>query len=234
MKTIVLAGGLGTRLRGFLNDIPKPMAPIGENPFMEYVLSNLRYQGFSECILSVGHRGEKIREYFEDGKRFGLSIEYTFETELLGTAGAVKLAEPLIDSDDFVVANGDTYFEADIRGIIDFHRRKTALATIAVLRNEDTGRYGRVLLDSDGRVNSFIEKDKAAGEGYINAGVYIFRKDVFGYIPSDRVCSLEQEILPFLVGKGLYGFPVDSYFIDIGIPEDYERARKELPGRRAL
>lgn len=152
----------------------------------------------------------------------------------MGTGGAVKLAEPLIDTDDFFVVNGDTYLEADLQAMLRFHRSSEAIATIALARREDTGRYGGVVRDRSNRIISFEEKARGGKAGDINGGLYIFRSAVFDRIPANAVCSLEREILPALIGKGLFGFPVDGYFIDIGIPEDYEKAKKELPSRRAI
>jgi NDP-sugar pyrophosphorylase family protein len=156
------------------------------------------------------------------------------ETTLLGTAGAVKLAEPLIDSGDFAVVNGDTYLETDLNAMLRFHKERNAIATMALVSREDTRRYGTVVLGSGDTLTSFAEKAAGMGPGYINGGTCIFRKEIFGLIPAGKVCSLEREVLPLLIGKGLYGFPADGYFIDIGIPEDYERAQKELPARRPL
>jgi D-glycero-alpha-D-manno-heptose 1-phosphate guanylyltransferase len=231
---IILAGGLGTRLRGILGDLPKPMAPIDEKPFLEYLVALLKMQGISDIILAVGHSGKKIRDAFGNGGKFGVSMRYTMEKELLGTGGSIRLAEPLVESEDFFVLNGDTYFEVDFQELRKFHRSIGSHATIALARKEDTGRYGKVLLDRDRRIVSFDEKCRNGEAGYINGGVYVFRNSIFRDIPAARPCSLEREILPSLIGKGLHGFPVDGYFIDIGIPEDYERAKKELPLRRGL
>ena len=232
MKTIILAGGLGTRLQGVLGKAPKPMAPIGGIPFLEYLLLRFKAQGFADFILSIGHGGENIRTYFETGSRLGVSIQYTIEKELLGTGGAVKLAEPLIDGEEFLVANGDTYFEVDLNSMFAFHRGTGARVTMALAHREDTARYGRVEFDDKNRILSFAEKSADGGPGYINGGVYIFDKEVFNCIPDGRVCSLEQEVLPLLIGNGLNGFSVNGYFIDIGIPEDYAMAQHELPARR--
>jgi len=230
IKTIILAGGLGTRLKGALGALPKPMAPIGDGPFLVYLTRFFSKQGFDDIIISCGHGADTIKTYFEDGSRLGLRIEYTFETELLGTGGALKLAEPLVDSEDFIVANGDTYFDVDLNEMYCFHKERGAVATIALAHKEDTGRYGSVVSDSHNRIVSFSEKKPEGQAGHINGGVYIFRKEVFARIPDGKVISLEREILPALIEKGLYGFPANGYFIDIGIPEDYERAKKELPG----
>ncbi len=234
MKVLILAGGLGTRLRETLGALPKPLAPIGNKPFLEYLLKFISHQGFGDVIISLGYGSDAIREYLGDGSSLGLRIKYTIERDLLGTGGAVKLAESLIESDDFFVINGDTYFEVELREMLHFHRAHGAIATIALACKEGTGRYGNIIVDRGNEIAAFIEKTGEGSAGYINGGTYIFRRDVFDYIPANEVCSLEKEIVPFLVGKGLYGFPVKGYFIDIGIPEDYEKAQREIPLRRPL
>ncbi len=230
VKIVVLAGGLGTRLKGVLEGLPKPMVPINNMPFLEYLLLHFKSQNFTEFIMSCGYAADKIRNHFGDGRRFGLSIQYTVEEELLGTGGAIKLAEPLIVANTFIMVNGDTYFQVDLDSMVLFHSEKKAVVTMALAHKEDTGRYGKVLLDRNSMIKSFKEKSESKAAGYINGGIYVFEKRIFDYIEPERACSLEKEILPLLVGSGLYGFPVNGYFIDIGVPEDYEKAKNELPG----
>jgi len=231
MKIIILAGGLGTRLRGVLGNLPKSLAPIGNKPFLEYLLRFIVKQGFKDVIITTGYGSEAIKRYFGDGSVVGLRIDYTYEKTLLGTGGAIKLAETRIDSDDFVVINGDTYLEVNLKEMLRFHRGRGALATMALAYKENTGRYGSVRIDKDNRIIAFIEKADEGRSRYINGGIYVFRKDMLGCIPANKAYSLEREVLPALVGRGLYGFPGDGYFIDIGIPGDYEKAKKELPVR---
>jgi len=233
-KVIILAGGLGTRLRQTLGTLPKPLAPIGNKSFLDYLLEFISHQGFRDVIISLGYGSDAIKESLGDGSSRGLRIAYTLERELLGTAGAVKLSELVIGSDDFFVMNGDTYFEVDLKHMLRFHESRNAVATIAMAYKADTGRYGDIFIDKDNEVVSFSEKAGEGRAGYINGGIYIFRKEVLQYIPANKACSLEKEIIPFLVGKGLYGFPVKGYFIDIGIPEDYEKAKREIPLRRLV
>lgn len=234
MKMILLAGGLGTRLGGVIGSVPKPMAPIAGSPFLEYLFTFFREQGVKEFVVCTGHGGDSIRGYFGEGKGFGLSIQYTVERKLLGTGGAIKLVGERIDSDHFLVGNGDSYFEVDLGEMLRFHESHGGIGTLALAYKEDPGRYGKVVCDRDGRITSFQEKPEGKKPGYVNGGLYAFRKDLFLHIPADRACSLEREILPSLIGEGLYGFPVDGYFIDIGVPEDYAKAKKELPLRRPL
>lgn len=228
---VILAGGLGTRLKKSIGDLPKPMADIGGVPFLDYLLRRCKAQGVADFILCLGYGGEYIRSFFGQGERLGVSIRYTVEKSLLGTGGAVKLAEPLIQG-DFFLANGDTYFEMDLKKMTGLHRQRGARATMALARREVTTRYGRVEIDGEGRVLTLDEKSEDRGAGYINAGLYLLGREVLGLIPPRRVCSLEREILPRLAGHGLVGLPADGYFIDIGIPEDYARAQRELPARR--
>ena len=232
VKVIVLTGGLGTRLRGTIGDLPKSLAPIAGKPFLEYLVKVISAQGFRDIVLCCGHRAGLITNHFGDGSRFGVSISYTIEEKLLGTGGAVKLAETLIDSDDFIVTNGDTYLEVDLNDMLGLHRSQGALATMALVRKEDTGRYGRVVLGGANQIVAFNEKAVDGKAGLINGGMYVFRKEIFDFIPAGKVCSLEREVLPLLIDKGFCGFASNGYFIDIGIPEDYERAKKELPQRR--
>lgn len=233
-KVIILAGGLGTRLMGTLGNLPKSLAPIGNKYFLDYLLKFVSHQGLRDVIISLGYGSDAIKEYLGDGSSRGLKIAYTLEKELLGTAGAVKLSELVIESDDFFVMNGDTYFEVDLKHMLRFHESRNAVATIALAYKEDTGRYGNIVIDKDNKIVSFSEKAGEGRAGHINGGIYIFRKEVLAYIPMNKVCSLEEEIIPFLVGKGLHGFPVKGYFIDIGIPEDYEKAKREIPLRRLV
>lgn len=234
MKIILLAGGLGTRLKGVLGPVPKSMAKIAGSPFLKYLFASIKKQNFTEVIVCTGHGGNAIRGFFGNGENFGLSIRYTVEKELLGTGGAIKLTEEWIDTDHFIVCNGDTYFEVDLREMLRFHESHGGIGTLALAYKEDPGRYGKVVCGRDNRIISFQEKSEVRKPRYINGGLYVFRKEVFRHIPAGRVCSMEREILPSLIGEGLYGFPVEGYFIDIGIPEDYEKAKKELPLRRTL
>ena len=230
MKVLILAGGLGTRLRNTLGDTPKPLAPIRNKPFLEYLLRFIAKQEFRDVIIATGYRAEEIERKFGDGSAMGLQIQYAFEKELLGTGGAVKFAEPMIQSDDFFVMNGDTYFEVDLKEMSRFHKAHGGLATIALSYQEDTHRYGRVIVNDFGKILSFEEKmhEKNMG-GYINGGIYVFNKNIFQYIPSNVMQSIEKQTLPSLAGANLYGFISTGYFIDIGIPEDYEKAQRELP-----
>jgi D-glycero-alpha-D-manno-heptose 1-phosphate guanylyltransferase len=231
-KIIILAGGLGTRMRSTLGNTPKPLAPIGGAPFLEYLLRYIAGQDIFNVIISAGHEFQAIKNIFGDGSLLSTKIEYTFEKNLLGTAGVIKLAEHLIDTDNFLVVNGDTFLEVNYSMILRFHRAKRALATLALVEKKDASRYGSVILGPDNRILEFEEKHEDKKSNYINGGLYVFNKRIFNYIADNTVCSLERDILPSLMSQGLYGFPVKGYFIDIGIPKDYEKAKRELPLRK--
>ncbi|RPI83287.1 MAG: hypothetical protein EHM41_16280, partial [Chloroflexi bacterium] len=233
-KALILAGGLGTRLRPLLNDRPKPMAPIAGKPFLEYLLLQLSHYHVQDIILSIGYQAKLISDYFEDGKRWNLQIQYSYEEQPLGTAGAVKLAEDYLQGDTFLVLNGDSFFNLDLTSFIQQHHSKNAQATIALSAVESSQRYGRIELDQDGQILRFLEKSSEEGSQHttslINAGVYLFNRPVLDIIPSGIPVSLEREIFPVLIGRQFYGVPYSAFFIDIGVPEDYLKLQQE-PGR---
>jgi NDP-sugar pyrophosphorylase family protein len=228
MKALLLAGGLGTRLRPLVADRPKSMAQIGNQPFLAYQLDLLRRQGLTDIILCTGHMSHAIEECFGDGGDFGVRIAYSWEEKPLGTAGAIKNAAPLVDS-TFLVLNGDTYIQADLRDLANFHRDSGALATIGLSRVGDPSRSGLVQIDHTGRAVRFIEKGTVQGDcDTVSAGVYVFETEVLDFIPADRNVSLELEVFPRLVEMGvlLYGYTLGGPFIDIGTPEGYQRMQE--------
>ncbi len=228
MKALILAGGLGTRLRPLVADRPKSMAQIGNQPFLTYQLALLRKQGLTDIILCTGHMSQAIEEYFGDGGDFGVRIAYSWEEKPLGTAGAIKNAAPLVDS-TFLVLNGDTYIQADLRDLADFHRDRGSLATIGLSRVGDPSRSGLVQVDPTGRVVRFIEKGAVQGDcNTVSAGVYVFETEMLDFIPADRNVSLELEVFPRLVEMGvpLYGYTLGRPFVDIGTPEGYQRMQE--------
>jgi NDP-sugar pyrophosphorylase family protein len=227
MQALILAGGLGTRLHSLLGDWPKPMAPIADRPFLEYLLLQLKKYGITEVILCVGHKGELIQEYFHQGERWGLNIHYSYERELRGTAGALKLAQEFIQGENFLVMNGDSFVDLDLNVLIGYHRIKKALATVALVKVPNIERYGAVEIDEAGKIVRFVEKGQTKSPGLINGGIYVFQREVLELIPEGRPVSLEHEVFPKLIGRGFYGLPLQGYFIDIGVPEDYVRLQAD-------
>ncbi len=229
MKALILCGGLGTRLRSVVSDIPKPMALVGGKPFLEYILSWLNFQNVQDVILLAGYKAEKIEEYF--GSEFnGMNLWYSIEPTLLGTAGAIKYASKKYDlGQDFILINGDTYFDVELKKMIDFHKSHNVLATIALKLSEDTSRYGLVSVNDRFEITGFLEKERSGETGLINGGVYVLSRKILNIIPEERTCSIEREIFPILTQNGsILGYSDSGHFIDIGIPQDYERAQTVL------
>ncbi len=230
VRAFVLCGGQGTRLRPVLADRPKSMALISETPFLQLLLDRLRCQGVADVILGTGYMAEKIESYFGSGNKLAMRIRYSREHEPRGTGGALKLAEPLI-SDPVLVLNGDSYVEWSLNPMLELFRAKDADIVVVLQAVADVTRYGSVALDHDGRVTEFIEKGIRAGPGLINAGVYLLRKEVVRGLPAGTAISLERDIFPRLLDRGVYGLVCTGLFIDIGIPDDFKRAQTLLASR---
>lgn len=228
MQALILAGGLGTRLQAVLQDRPKPMVEARGKPFLEYQIEQLREQGLTDLILCVGHLAPQISEYFGAGQRWGVHIRYAVETDLLGTAGAIRNACHFIEG-TFLVLNGDSYLEMRFRDLLAFHQHQRsidqrALGTIAAVRVEDGAAYGLLELDEHGRILCFREK-AGSGGGWINGGVYVLEPDVLGCIPAGRAVSIERDTFPLVLDRGwhLFGYRVQGFFVDIGTPEGCQR-----------
>jgi len=223
MHTLILAGGLGTRLSEIVKDIPKVMVDIKEKPFLEYLILQLKKYNLNDIILCTGYLKEKIESYFGNGNYFGVNIVYSEETEPLGTGGAIKLAEDLIGEDNIIVMNGDSFFDIDLDKLISYHFDKKALATMALAEVREAKRFGTVKIDKNGMIKSFIEKEQKANSNLINGGIYVLNKEIFRYILKDKSISLEKEVFPKLIESNrFYGISFKNYFIDIGIPKAYE------------
>lgn len=228
MQAILLAGGLGTRLRSVVNDRPKPMALIGDKPFMEYVVHELSRYGIDEIIFAVGYKGSMVEEYFGDGSRFGVKVSYAYEEELLGTAGAIKNAGRFVTEDTFFVLNADTFYQMDYGRLLRV-KEENRLEMALVLREvPDISRYGAAVLDG-AMLAGFNEKTAEKRPGTINGGVYLMNRELLSEIPEGKV-SLENEMIPKWMAEGrrLGGFVNDGYFIDIGIPEDYFKFQADV------
>lgn len=221
MQAILLAGGLGTRLRGVVDDRPKPMAMIDGKPFMEYVIHELTKYGIREIIFAVGYKGSMIEEYFGDGSAFGISVFYAYEEELLGTAGAIKNAGKFVTDDTFLVINADTFYQIDYNRLFDIKEEKTLEMALVLREVPDVSRYGMAVL-KDGYLTVFNEKSKETKPGTINGGIYLMNRELLSEIPEGKV-SLENEMIPGWLKekRQLGGIVNDGYFIDIGIPQEY-------------
>lgn len=224
MQAILLAGGLGTRLRSVVSDRPKPMALIQSKPFMEYVVMELKNQGIQEIIFAVGYKGSMVEEYFGNGEAFGFLASYAYEETLLGTAGAIRNGAKFVTEPQVLVLNADTFYRLNY-GRLWKLKQENGLDMALVLRQvEDISRYGEAVLDAGQMLTAFNEKTAEVRSGTINGGVYLLSMDLIQEIPEGKV-SLENEMIPKWMkdGKSLGGFVNDGYFIDIGVPEDYYR-----------
>jgi len=227
MQAILLCGGMGTRLRSVVSDRPKPMADICGKPFLQYLLEMLRDKGITEVIFALGYMGEMIEEYFQDGSAFGLKIAYSYEEEPLGTGGAIRNALPKILEEEVLVLNADTYFPMDYQGLYHFHQENDGDFSLATRAVPDISRYGAVRRDAAGRILAWNEKLEDGGQplaGEINGGIYVMKKSLIAEIPEGKQ-SLEQDCIPKWIseGKRIFGLPFDGYFMDIGIPKDYQQ-----------
>lgn len=227
---IVLAGGFGTRLRGILPDLPKPLAPVRGRPFLAYLLDQLGEAGWTRAILCLHYKSEQIIEALDDSHG-PLKLEYSVETEPLGTGGAVRLALSKVNAPRFLLLNGDSFCAAPLAEFAAFHRAHGRPASIVSVRVPDSARYGRLEMGSDGRVRAFSEKQASHGEGFINAGIYILESALVESIPTGRPVSLESEMFPSWLPHGLMAWETSAPFIDIGTPESYARVESYLDAR---
>ncbi len=227
MRTIILAGGIGTRLRQRVPDLPKPMAPVAGRPFLEYVLDGLIADGVSDIVLSVGYRAEVIQAHFGSNYR-GATVHYAVEEEPLGTGGAIAYALRGAEDSPALILNGDTLLQLDYAALFEWYQRETSAVAMVLREVPDVTRYGAVIANS-GRLSGFAEKGMS-GRGLINAGAYIVQPEVFKMCGLAGNFSFEKDVLQnHLESLRPRAYITEGYFIDIGIPEDFERAQHELP-----
>jgi len=227
VDVVILCGGMGTRLKAIVDDKPKPMAEIDKRPFIDVLIEHVSTFGFHRFILCAGYKAESIQEYYKS-KKSRVEILTIKEKELLGTGGAVKNAEALIQSSPFLVLNGDSFLDIDLCKFIDFHIAKKALLSIALIGAKDTKDYGLIEIDSSNRIVRFSEKEKTDQNSLINAGIYLFNKEVLSLMPGNKKFSLEYDFFPKIVGRKFYGYLANGFFIDIGTPERYMQAKQLL------
>lgn len=226
-EAIVLAGGFGTRLTT-VKDVPKPMAPIKDIPFLTYILERLSVQGIQKVHLAVGYKHETIINYFGNTYK-NIDLSYVVEDTPLGTGGAVVKALNHVSNDHVFIVNGDTFFEVNLQDMAAFHQQKGSAVTLALKPLTNFDRYGRVIHDDTNRIIQFSEK-QFCSKGTINGGIYLMDKQAIGTVNFPEQFSLEQAYFEqYYTTKDFYGFISEGYFIDIGIPSDYEKAQLEMP-----
>ena len=223
MQALILAGGEGTRLRPLTSTVPKPVVPLVNRPFISYMLEWLARHQVDDVILSCGFMAEGVRSVLGDGSRYGIRLRYLEEPRPLGTGGALKFAEELLD-ERFFMLNGDVLTDLDLDAQLAQHERTGALATLALVEVEDPSAYGLVRLAADNSVEEFVEKPSPdeIDTNLINAGAYVLDREVLdGMPPAGANVSIEREVFPTLVGDGLFGYPGTGYWLDIGTPARY-------------
>jgi NDP-sugar pyrophosphorylase family protein len=232
MRAYILCGGLGTRLRSAVSDVPKCMASVDGKPFLEYLVRWLRKYEIDDIVLCVGYQRELIEETFQDGAELAVRISYAIEEELLGTGGAVKHA--VGDSGEaFLVLNGDSFVNIDLHSMADFHVKMQGSATIALSRVDNVGDFGSVRFNQDFQITSFNEKTRvASGSGWVNAGIYIFEPQILDWIATDQKVSLEYDVFPRLANLSvpLTAFLTEERVLDIGTPDRYQLAQAFFRG----
>ncbi|MBA2249859.1 MAG: NTP transferase domain-containing protein [Chitinophagaceae bacterium] len=230
-NAIILAGGLGTRLRSIVSGLPKCMAPVAGKPFLYYVISHLQKQGVTDFIFSVGYKSKIIQSYLSS--HFStLNYQLSIEDEPLGTGGAIKFSLSKVSSKNIIIANGDTFFKIDLKKLSSFHEASDATCTLNLKPMVHFDRYGVVDLNNDGSIESFHEK-QFYKNGLINGGLYALNKNYFLKTEHPQIFSFEKDYLEKIVNnsgdkKEVYGIIQDEYFIDIGIPADYKKAQEDF------
>lgn len=222
MNVLILAGGMGTRLRSVISDIPKVMAPMSDGkPFLEHLINYVRKYDPEKIILATGYKSEVIKDYFVD------SVIYSNETEPLGTAGAIRMVKKNVfgSTSPLVVINGDTFFGIDLALFSKRHIEHGAWCSMGLVRVKDTQRYAKVITNYANKVLSLRRGE--IGRGLITGGIFAFNPEALRYFPDKG--SLEEDVIAKNLFRDIYGFPYNDYFIDIGIPEDYETCKNFLP-----
>lgn len=233
MKAIILVGGEGTRLRPLTYSTVKTMVPVLNKPFIEYVIRYLGNHNINEIVLAMGYKPDAIIDYFGDASQLGVKLIYSVETTPLGTAGALKHAEPHIDvAETFIVMNGDVFTDIDLTAMLEFHKKHKAKATIALTPVDDPTHFGVVETDHRQRVTRFMEKPKReeVTSNLINAGVYILDGEILKRIPPGKRFMFEHDVFPGLLtdGEPVFGYTIDCYWIDTGTREKYLQLTSDL------
>ncbi len=245
-KAMILAAGLGTRLRPLTDLISKPMAPIVNRPVMEHIVRLLARHGFTDIVCNLHWYPDEIRNYFGDGSRWGVDIVYSYEKELLGTAGGVKNVQDFFENNTFLVISGDALTDIDLKDALKFHKKNEGIATMVLTEVSDTSQYGVVIIDENNQIKGFQEKPLSgeAESNLANSGIYFFEPDIFNYMPpGGKFCDFGKNIFPYLLDKDVkyYGYQHRQYWNDVGSLDEYQQGNFDalegkvnvsIPGKR--
>jgi mannose-1-phosphate guanylyltransferase len=231
MKAMIMAAGVGSRLMPMTLSIPKPMVPMGNRPLMEHIVKLLHRHGFNQVIANLHYHAEVISQFFGDGKSFGIAMNYSREDQLMGTAGGVKKCEWFLD-DTFVIVSGDALTDINLTELVREHKQKGALATIALKEVNEVEQYGVVIVDDNGRIQSFQEKPSKneALSNLANTGIYVFEPEIFRYIPPQQFYDFGRQVFPHMIAIGapFYGVKTDGYWCDVGSINTYKQAHVDI------
>jgi len=244
-KAMVLAAGLGTRLRPLTDLISKPMAPIANRPVMEHIIKLLAKHGFRDIVCNLHYFPDVIKNHFGDGSKWGVNIVYSFEEKLLGTAGGVRKVEDFFQGQTFLVISGDALTDIDLSNAYDFHKEKKGIATLVLTEVEDTTQFGVVILDENKRIKGFQEKPLSgeAKSNLANSGIYFFEPDIFKYMPpKGQFYDFGKNLFPDLLEKDIpyYGYKHNRYWNDVGSLDEYQqgnfdslegKVKVDIPGK---
>lgn len=227
-QAVVLAGGKGMHMRPFTYEMPKGLFPVAGKPVLEYAVELLRENDIRDIVFSIGHLGEKIKDHFGDGKKFGVKITYVWEEKETGTGGALFLARKHIDADAFIVVYGDNLIDINLSDLINFHNDQEVVATIALTSVIDPSAFGEVILHGT-KITQFIEKPKKGSQKsqLINCGLYVFEKEIFDYIPKEGFSLLEDIFPKLATEKKMAGFLFEGRWVGLETPASYEKAIRE-------
>ncbi len=235
MRAFVMAAGVGTRLRPLTYAVPKPMLSVVDKPVLEHTLELLKKYGIIDIVINLHYQADMIRDYFDDGSPWGMKITYSFEEQLMGTAGGVKKTEDFFD-DTFLVMSGDGLTDVNIENVVEFHKGKKALATIVVKKVDARFDYGVVLADENGYVAKFLEKPSWGDifANTVNTGIYVFEPEIFKYIPKDKPFDFGHNLFPFLLENNelISVYETKDYWCDIGNLHEYKRAQYDVLQRK--
>jgi len=225
IDVVVLCGGLGSRLKGVIGEIPKVMVKIGDRSFLDILIENISRFGFKRFVLCTGYKSDLIEKHYKDNN-LGVDIVISKEKDLLGTGGAIKNAQELVNSDPFLVVNGDSSSGINIKDFLSFHLDKQALISIGLACISKSVDYGSISLGRDQRIVKFQEKQEQEGCIYINAGIYLVNKEALFLMPNFDKFSLEYDFFPKILDKKIYGYIGQGDFLDIGTPDRYQKVKR--------